>query len=55
MKLTVMQFSPGAVSLLAATVKAMTVVAVPEPNAIPEFFACVLGIGYLAWRRKRKH
>lgn len=38
----------------ATAIRCMLVIAVPEPAAIPEFFACVLGIGYLAWRRSRR-
>lgn len=32
---------------------AMFVLTAPEPSGIPELCACLVGIGYLAWRRRK--
>ena len=45
--------SIGALPFLAANLKAVLVIAMPEPSAIPEFVACMVGVGYLVWRRRK--
>lgn len=42
-----------AASFLIASAQAMLVIKVPEPAAIPELLACVLGVGYGAWRLRK--
>lgn len=41
-------------SLPAGAVKALLVISMPEPTAIPEFFASMLGVGYIVWRERSK-